>query len=211
MCSTVAPIQSFFRLAIRRRSFRRSDVPDEELILQVCSLAEARGAARLGADVIVAQGSEAGGHGAARRTVFTLLPEIVDAVRPIPVLAAGGVSDGRGLAAALMLGAEGALVGTRLFASREALGSDALKQRILDATGDDTLRTEVFDIVRGLDWPPGYTGRAISNRFSRTWHGREVELSAELGTEEPRYRAARDFGRYRDRRSLCRRGLGPHS
>ena len=164
------------------------------LILQVCSLAEAKDAARLGADVIVAQGSEAGGHGAARRTLFTLLPEVVDAVRPIPVLAAGGVSDGRGLAAALILGAEGALVGTRLFASREALGSDALKQRILDATGDDTLRTEVFDIVRGLDWPPGYTGRAISNRFSRTWHGREVELSAELGTEEPRYRAARDSG-----------------
>jgi nitronate monooxygenase len=125
------------------------------LILQVCSLAEARDAARLGADVIVAQGSEAGGHGAARRALFTLLPEVVDAVRPIPVLAAGGVSDGRGLAAALMLGAEGALVGTRLFASREALGSDVLKQRILEATGDDTLRTEVFDIIRRLDWPPG--------------------------------------------------------
>lgn len=164
------------------------------LILQVGSLAEAKEAARLGADVIVAQGSEAGGHGAATRTVFTLLPEIVDAVHPIPVLAAGGVSDGRGLAAALMLGAEGALVGTRLFASREALGGNALKQRILDATGDDTLRTEVFDIIRGLDWPPGYTGRAIANRFSRTWHGREVELSAALGTEEPLYRAARDSG-----------------
>jgi nitronate monooxygenase len=164
------------------------------LILQVCSLAEARDAARLGADVIVAQGSEAGGHGAARRTLFTLLPEVVDAVRPIPVLAAGGVSDSRGLAAALMLGAEGALVGTRLFASREALGSDVLKQRILEATGDDTLRTEVFDIIRRLDWPPGYTGRAIPNRFSSTWHGREVELSAALGTEESRYRAARDAG-----------------
>jgi nitronate monooxygenase len=177
-----APFISKIRLAGRR------------LILQVGSLAEAREAARLGADVIVAQGSEAGGHGAAMRTVFTLLPEVVDAVRPIPVLAAGGVSDGRGLAAALMLGAEGALVGTRLFASREALGGNALKQRILDATGDDTLRTEVFDIIRGLDWPPGYTGRAIANRFSRIWHGREVELSAALGTEEPLYRAARDSG-----------------
>jgi nitronate monooxygenase len=164
------------------------------LILQVCSLAEAKDAARLGADVIVAQGTEAGGHGAARRTLFTLLPEVVDAVRPIPVLAAGGVSDGRGLAAALMLGAEGALVGTRLFASREALGGDAMKRRILDATGDDTLRTEVFDIIRTLDWPPGYTGRAIANRFSRTWHGREAELSAALSTEEPRYRAAREAG-----------------
>ena len=165
-----------------------------KLILQVCSLAEARDAARLGADVIVAQGTEAGGHGAARRALFTLLPEVVDAVRPIPVLAAGGVSDGRGLAAALTLGAEGALVGTRLFATREALGGDAMKRRILDATGDDTLRTEVFDIVRTLDWPSGYTGRAIANRFSRTWHGREAELSAALSTEEPRYRAAREAG-----------------
>jgi nitronate monooxygenase len=164
------------------------------LILQVASLGEAVEAARLGADVIVAQGSEAGGHGAARRALFALLPEIVDAVRPIPVLAAGGVSDGRGLAAALMLGAEGVLVGTRLFASREALGGDALKRRIVDATGDDTLRTRVFDIIRQLDWPDGYTGRAIVNRFSKAWHGREADLSAAIGVEEPRYRAAREAG-----------------
>jgi nitronate monooxygenase len=165
-----------------------------KLILQVASLAEARDAARLGADVIVAQGSEAGGHGAAKRTLFSLLPEVVDAVHPVPVLAAGGVSDGRGLAAALMLGAEGVLVGTRLFASREALGGDALKRRIVESTGDNTVRTRVFDLIRRLDWPSGYTGRAIANRFTRTWHGREEELTAVLGSEEARYWAARDAG-----------------
>jgi nitronate monooxygenase len=157
----------------------------------------ARGGKRcspLGADVIVAQGSEAGGHGAAKRTLFSLLPEVVDAVHPVPVLAAGGVSDGRGLAAALMLGAEGVLVGTRLFASREALGGDALKRRIVESTGDNTVRTRVFDLIRRLDWPSGYTGRAIANRFTRTWHGREEELTAVLGSEEARYWAARDAG-----------------
>jgi len=164
------------------------------LILQVASLAEAREAARHGPDVIVAQGTEAGGHGAARRTLFTLLPEVVDAVHPIPVLAAGGVSDGRGLAAALMLGAEGALVGTRLFASQEAFGSEAMKARIVESTGDDTIRTRIFDVIRRLDWPEGYTGRAIANRFSRTWHGREDALAAGLASEESRYWKARDDG-----------------
>ena len=164
------------------------------LILQVGSLAEAREAAALAPDVIVEQGAEAGGHGVGRRALMSLLPEIVDAVAPIPVLAAGGISDGRGLAAALMLGAEGVLVGTRLFASREALGADALKQRIVRATGDDTMRTRVFDIVRQLDWPEGYSGRAIANRFSETWHGREAELATSSASVTPAYHRARIAG-----------------
>jgi nitronate monooxygenase len=138
-----------------------------KLILQVSSLEEARQARSLGADVIVAQGSEAGGHGSTGRSLFTLLPAVVDAVAPVPVLAAGGVSDGRGLAAAIMLGAEGVLVGTRLFATEEALGNSAMKQRLVEASGDDTLRTRAFDIVRGFEWPAQYTGRAIANEFSR--------------------------------------------
>ncbi|HKQ95450.1 MAG TPA: nitronate monooxygenase family protein [Aestuariivirgaceae bacterium] len=164
------------------------------LILQVGSLAEARAAASFAPDVIVAQGAEAGGHGYGRRSLMTLLPEVVDAVAPIPVLAAGGISDGRGLAAALMLGADGVLLGTRLFASREALGADAYKQRIIRATGDDTLHTRVFDIVRELDWPEGYGGRAIPNRFSETWHGREAELAAAGATETEAYHRARIAG-----------------
>lgn len=164
------------------------------LILQVTSLAEAMEAKRLGADAIVAQGTEAGGHGTTGRALFALLPAIVDAVAPTPVLAAGGIADGRGLAAALMLGAEGALLGTRLFATDEALGSRAMKERLIAASGDDTIRTRVFDIIRDLDWPEPYTGRAVANRFSKTWHGREAALAAALDEERQRYDEAKATG-----------------
>jgi nitronate monooxygenase len=164
------------------------------LILQVSSLAAARQAQSLGADVIVAQGTEAGGHGTTQRGLFSLLPAVVDAVAPTPVLAAGGIADGRGLAAALMLGADGVLIGTRLFATTEALGSEAMKRRLVDASGDETIRTRVFDIARRLDWPDQFTGRAVSNGFSAAWHGREVELLANVDREAERYEAARKAG-----------------
>jgi nitronate monooxygenase len=165
-----------------------------KLILQVTSLAEAREAKALGADVVVAQGTEAGGHGTTARALMTLLPAVVDALAPTPVLAAGGISDGRGLAASLVLGAEGVLVGTRFFASHEALGPDAAKRLLMSATGDETMRTRVFDIVRRLDWPAQYTGRAISNAFSRTWHGRDRELASDLEAQAERYEAKRKNG-----------------
>jgi nitronate monooxygenase len=165
-----------------------------KVVLQVSTVAEAREAIDLGPDVIVAQGTEAGGHGKTRRTLFTLLPAVVDLAGSVPVLAAGGISDGRGLAAACVLGAEGVVVGTRFFASREALGSDALKNRIVGAGGDDTLRTRVFDIARGLNWPAEYTGRAISNRFSSTWHGREQDLSRRATEVAAGYEAAQRQG-----------------
>ncbi len=156
---------------------------------QVQSVRDALHAARAGADVIVAQGSEAGGHGA-HRGGFALLPAVVDAVSPLPVIAAGGIADGRGLAAALMLGAAGALVGTRFFASQEALGPDAVKQRLVEGKGDDTVRTTVFDIVRKVDWPKPWDGRALANDLTRQWHGREGELSRQVEGENARYRAA---------------------
>jgi len=159
------------------------------LICQVQDLAGARAAHDAGADLIVAQGSEAGGHGAARATL-PLVPAVVDLVHPVPVLAAGGIADGRGLAAALMLGAEGALIGTCFHASREALGGDARKQRLVAASGDDTLRTRVFDVVRGYDWPEPFTGRALVNDFVRRWHGREEALVSALGSERERFAKA---------------------
>lgn len=161
------------------------------LILQVSSVCEARLAKEVGADAIVAQGTEAGGHGTTQRALFSLLPAVADAVSPTPVVAAGGIADGRGLAAALILGADGVVMGSRFFATDEALGADTLKHRIVEATGDDTLRTRVFDIVRGLMWPEGYSGRAIANQFSEEWHGREEELAARLETEAARYEEAR--------------------
>lgn len=134
------------------------------LFCQVHNRADARLAIDAGADVIVAQGSDAGGHGDLGRGTFSLVPEIADllAVRAPNTLlcAAGGVADGRGLAAAIALGADGVLLGSRLWATCEAAVSDAMHSAAIDADGDSTLRTSVMDIVRGstgpLASPPGY-------------------------------------------------------
>ena len=162
-------------------------------ICQVQSLKQARQVLEQGADIIVAQGSEAGGHGTTRATL-PLVPAIVDMVavsgHDALVLAAGGIVDGRGLAAGLMLGADGALVGTRFLAADEALATPAAKARVVAASGDDTLRTTVFDVVRGYDWPVEYTGRALKNRFSEAWHGREQALINAGESERARYAAA---------------------
>jgi len=162
------------------------------LICQVQDLGGAREAKAMGADFIVAQGAEAGGHGAVRSTL-PLVPAVVDAVDPIPALAAGGIGDGRGLAAALALGACGAVIGTRYCATHEALMHPLAAQRLVEADGDHTRRTRVFDIARGYDWPPAYTGRALRNSFIERWHGREQTLAADGATFEE-YRQAQQRG-----------------
>ena len=160
-----------------------------KLICQVQSVSQACDAAQAGADLIVAQGAEAGGHGASRGTL-ALVPAVVDAVAPIPVVAAGGIADGRGLAAALILGAAGALLGTLFYATEECLASAAAKRRLVESAGDDTVRTTVFDVARGYDWPAAYTGRAIGNDFTRRWHGREDDLQQDAAAERERYAQA---------------------
>jgi nitronate monooxygenase len=165
-----------------------------KLICQVQDLDGAKRALDAGADIVVAQGTEAGGHGKSGRTTLTLTPAVVDIAGKVPVVAAGGLSDSRGLAAALMLSASGILVGTRFWATPEALGSDQAKQLLTTSRGDDTLRTRVFDIVRELDWPDAYTGRVIVNDFCRQWHGRERELSQNLKQETEAYWAAAKAG-----------------
>ncbi len=164
-----------------------------KLICQVQSLVQAKEAADAGADIIVAQGTEAGGHGAARGTM-TLVPEIVDALPRVPVVAAGGIADGRGLAAALMLGAEGVLMGTRFYASREAVGHAEAKRRITAASGDDTQRSIVFDISRRNVWPAPYNGRLLRNAHMDRWLGRENDLMQNADAEAARYAGARDAG-----------------
>ena len=141
------------------------------LFAQVQTLAAARAALDAGAEVIVAQGAEAGGHGTGRATL-TLVPEVVDMVagRAL-VLAAGGIADGRGLAAALMLGADGVNVGTRFWASEEALVAGALHEAALAADGDGTLRSSLPDIARGYDWPGGWNVRTLRNAWVRQWDG----------------------------------------
>jgi nitronate monooxygenase len=159
------------------------------LICQVQEVEDGRAARAAGADIVVAQGTEAGGHGA-KRSTLPLVPAVVEAVAPTPVLAAGGIVDGRALAAALILGAQGALMGTRFYAATEALGHQRAKERIVAARGRDTRRTRVFDVVRQHAWPQPYTGRAIRNPFMERWDGREDDLSAALDEEIPRFRAA---------------------
>ncbi len=163
------------------------------LICQVQTLKDAREAAAKGAQIVVAQGTEAGGHGADRATL-PLVPAVADAVAPVPVAAAGGIADGRGLAAALMLGAEAVLVGTRFWATREALGHPNQKALIERSGGDDTLRTKAFDTARGLTWPEPWTGRAIRNAFADTWHGRDDALREEGLPIRERFFAAQREG-----------------
>jgi nitronate monooxygenase len=101
---------------------------------------------------------------------------VVDLVHPTPVLAAGGIADGRGLAAALSLGAAGVLVGTRFQASQEALVDAEVVKAILDGHGEDTERSRVLDIARESMWPDQYTGRTLRNAFLDQWRNREAEL-----------------------------------
>lgn len=143
---------------------------------QVQSVAQAQRAAKAGVDAIIAQGTEAGGHTGVSGTL-ALLPAVIDAVGDIPVLAAGGIADGRGLAAVLLLGAAGVSLGTRFVASAEWGGGAWEQQAILTATADDTLRTAVYDQIRGANFPPGIADRVLRNPFNSTWEGRTAAIN----------------------------------
>lgn len=163
------------------------------LICQCQNMDHVADAVDVGADVIVAQGAEAGGHGALRGTL-TFVPETADFLSKnspnTMLLAAGGIADGRGLAAVLMLGAEGVLVGTRLWASQEALVKDGHHKAIVETNGDGTIRTRIPDIARQIPWPRGFTARIRRNKFTDRWHGREELLEQDIAVEGPRYRQA---------------------
>jgi nitronate monooxygenase len=155
------------------------------LILQVTDVEEARQAVDLGADVIVAQGTEAGGHGARRgRSTLPFVPVVVDLAAPTPVLAAGGIADGRGVAAALALGAAGALIGTRFQATAEGLADPVIKKAIVEGHGEDTERSRVLDIVRGSRWPATWDGRSLGHPFLDQWRGRDDELAADAAARQ---------------------------
>lgn len=164
------------------------------LMCQVQSLPHVAQAVEAGADVIVAQGSEAGGHGALRSTL-PWVPEVADYLsRHAPqtlLLAAGGIADGRGLAAALMLGADGVVVGTRFWASEEALTPPGAVERGLRASGDDTVRTRAIDLLRGVAWPDEFSFRVIRNQLTEQWSGREADAAAAYGSLAAAYAQAR--------------------
>lgn len=163
------------------------------LICQCQSLAHVRDAIEAGAAIIVAQGSEAGGHGASRATL-PFVPEAADLIaRESPdtlLLAAGGIADGRGLAAALMLGADGVLAGTRFWASREAMVHERHHAAAVAATGDQTVRSSLPDIARQLDWPKPFDIRVSGNAFIASWTGRDAALKDAIAVEGPAYREA---------------------
>lgn len=175
------------------------------LICQIQRLEQLPCVLEAGADVVVAQGGEAGGHGMDAlhgRATFTLVPELADALAAQSphtlLLAAGGVADGRGLAAALMLGADGVLVGSRLWAAQESLAARGAVDMALATNGDGTARTGIFDILRRKNWPAPYDFRAIRNALHRSLEADVAGLRAQPEAARAAYDAgvaAGDFSR----------------
>ncbi|HEX2108633.1 MAG TPA: nitronate monooxygenase [Rubrobacteraceae bacterium] len=149
-----------------------------KVIHQVHTVEQARRVAGLGVDAIIAQGSEAGGQGMALGVgTMALVPQVVDAVEPVPVLAAGGVADGRGLAAALVLGAQGVNIGTRFLASEEASADVSWKRAILEAHSEDVVRFEVFNEILPSTSERAYqtVPRVMRTPFVEEWQGHPEE------------------------------------
>ncbi len=166
------------------------------LICQVQDEAMAQQALDAGADILVAQGTEAGGHGASRTTI-DIVPSIVDlAAGRVPVVAAGGIGDGRGLGAMMMLGAGGVLLGTRFYASQESDGAEEAKKRICAAKAGSTTRGIIFDLSRNNVWPAPFNGRCLINDHARRWAGRELELLQNVNAVAAEYAAARAAGNF---------------
>ena len=167
---------------------------------QAGTVDDARRAVDAGIDVVIARGSEGGGHGRAAVATLPLLQGVLDAV-DVPVLAAGGIAGPRGLAAVLAAGAAGALVGTAFLACTEGRNSAAARAAIVNAAETDTIYTTVLDVGRGIPWPPEFGGRALRNAFADRWHGREEELRRDgARTDEPAVWAGEAVGLVREER-----------
>jgi NAD(P)H-dependent flavin oxidoreductase YrpB (nitropropane dioxygenase family) len=176
-----------------RNYFQRAHDAGCKVMHMAGEVPEALRAAEAGADVIVAQGTEAGGH-VGWMASLPLVPMMVKAVAPLPVLCAGGIGDGRGLAAALALGAEGVLLGTRFMATPEAPIHPNFKQAIVKSDGHDTVLTEIPDLASQRVWP-GAMSRAQRNAFVERWAGREWAIrqnATEIGKQLAAARAAGD-------------------
>jgi len=159
-----------------------------KLLTQVQTVSEAKRVAGAGIDVLIAQGVEGGGH-IGEIGIMSLLPAVLDAI-DIPVLAAGGIADGRGLAATILLGGDGVLMGTRFVASAESGSGQWHKDAIVAASTDDTVRTLSYDLARNVPFPDGIAGRVIRNQFTEMWHGQEGELIARRDELDAEFAAA---------------------
>jgi NAD(P)H-dependent flavin oxidoreductase YrpB (nitropropane dioxygenase family) len=158
-----APVVSFF-WGDPSRHVEALHAAGATVLLEVGSVEEAKRAVDAGVDMIVAQGWEAGGHVRGDVATLPLVPSVVDAVTPIPVIAAGGIVDGRGLAAVLALGATGAWIGTRFLASAEASVHPDYRKRVLEATAAETVYTTLFD----ANWPDA-PARVLRNSTIAAW------------------------------------------
>ena len=160
------------------------------VVVQVHDPEQAAVALQAGASVLVAQGAEAGGHHKTQATL-PLIPAVLDITQGVvPVVAAGGFADGRGLAAALALGADGVMMGTRFAVTEESLGTPGFKSSLVSGATADLVDTRAFDVVRGIPWDEVYQARSVSNDFTRTWTGRDTELAARRAEIEPEWAAA---------------------
>jgi NAD(P)H-dependent flavin oxidoreductase YrpB (nitropropane dioxygenase family) len=168
------PVFTFFR-GDPSAAIERAHAAGAKTIYQATSVAEARRAVDVGVDMLIAQGTEAGGH-MGPVPLFGLLPEVVAVAAGRPVLAAGGIVDGSGLAAALCLGAAGVVMGTRFLATPESPATAAHKRALLAAEAESTVASTIFDTIWGEAWP-GVQARALRNRLTARWIGREVELA----------------------------------
>ncbi|MFF5488851.1 NAD(P)H-dependent flavin oxidoreductase [Streptomyces virginiae] len=181
---------SFGDAAQVRRYVESAARSGAQVVVQVHDTEQAAVALQAGASVLVVQGSEAGGHHKTQSTL-PLVPAVLDITRgTVPVVAAGGFADGRGLAAALALGADGVMMGTRFAATEESLATPGFKTTLVSASTTDTVNTRAFDVVRGIPWDRVYQARSVGNDFTRTWTGRDAELAARRADVEPEWVAA---------------------
>lgn len=198
-----------------RRYAQRIARSGATLVCQVQHMAQVPQAVEAGAGVIVAQGGEAGGHGLNSlnsRATISFVPELADwlAARSPDtlLLAAGGIADGRTLAAALVLGADGALVGSRLWTTRESLAPEGARRQAVEVDGDGTARTAIFDILRRKNWPEPYDFRAIRNELHRRWEDHIPELRASPDAARAEYDAAVKAGDFRKAHATVGEAVG---
>ncbi|OYZ45769.1 MAG: oxidoreductase [Acidovorax sp. 16-64-162] len=198
-----------------RRYAARIAASGAALICQIQRMEQAPQALEAGATAIVAQGAEAGGHGMNAlngRATMTFVPELADwlaAHSPDTLLlAAGGIADGRTLTAAMVLGADGALVGSRLWATAESLAPQGAKELALRTDGDGTARSAVFDILRRKNWPAPYDFRAIRNPLHRAWEERIEELRSDPAAAREVYDAGVSAGDYTSAHATAGEAVG---
>jgi len=162
-----------------------------KVLAQVQKVSHAKRVALAGVDAITAQGIEAGGHTGYNGTL-PMVPAVVDVAGDIPVIAAGGIADGRGLAAVLMLGAEGAWIGTRFVASAESAREDWEKDHIAQSDMDGTVLTKAYDLTANSAFPLDVGDRVLSNEFTREWHQKDAEVVRNRAELQQRVAAAVD-------------------